>query len=56
MRIRYEMYKGGIGSGVEVECDLTPKKARKKFAELKHVMKCGWAELVAEDDNEGGYM
>ena len=56
MRVRYEMYKDGHGTGSVAECDLTPKKARKRFEELKTAGKCGWCELVAEDDDEGGYM
>ena len=35
MRIRYEMFKAGHGAGVQTECDLTPSKAKKRFAELK---------------------
>lgn len=56
MRVRYEMFKGGLPQGVQVECDLTPSKANKKFLELKSNLKCGWCELVAEDEDEGGYM
>ena len=56
MRVRFEMYKNGFGSGAVAECDLTEKKARERFEELKKNGKCGWAELVAEEDAEGGYM
>ena len=56
MRVRYEMFKGGMAQGSQAECDLTPKQARKRFDELKNNLKCGWVELVAEEDEEGGYM
>ena len=56
MRVRYEMYKRGLGAGCIAECDLTQKKAHKRYEELKSNAKCGWVELVAEDDDEGGYM
>ncbi len=56
MRIRFEKYTKGHGSGSVAECDLTEKQARGRFEELKHDALCGWAELVAEDDHEGGYM
>ena len=56
MRVRFEMFKNGRPVGVTAECDLTPKKARILFNDLKNNLKCGWAELVAEDEDEGGYM
>lgn len=56
MRVRYEMYKNGQGKHYQAECDLTEAKARKRFEELKQDGKCGWVELVAEDEEEGGYM
>lgn len=56
MRVRHEMYEGGRGTGCVAECDLSPKQARKRFYELKTIAKCGWCELVAEDDAEGEYM
>ena len=34
----------------------TEKKARKRFNELKSNLKCGWVDLVAEEEEEGGYM
>ena len=56
MRIRYEMFKGGVPTGCVVECDLGENEARKKFDELRENVCCGWAEMVAEDENEGEYM
>lgn len=56
MRVRFEMYKNGQPAGAVAECDLTPKKARERFEKLKTNAKCGWVELVAEEDDEGGYM
>ena len=56
MRVRYEIYKDGHGTETITECDLIPKKARKLFEDLKTNAKCGWCELVAEDEEEGGYM
>lgn len=50
------MFRGGRGAGSFAECDLTERKARKRFEELKQDARCGWAELVAEDEDEGGYM
>lgn len=56
MRVRFEMYKNGQPAGAVAECDLAPKKARERFEELKTNAKCGWVELVAEEEEEGGYM
>lgn len=56
MRVRFEMYKDGKPAGVVAECDLAPKKARERFEDLKTNAKCGWVELVAEEEEEGGYM
>ena len=56
MRVRFEMFEHGIGSGMIAECDLSEKDAKSRFEKLKKNAKCGWAELVAEDDDEGGYM
>ncbi len=56
MRVRFEMFKRGTAQGWQAECDLTKKQAQKRFDELKNNLKCGWAELVAEDEDEGGYM
>ena len=56
MRVRYEKYSHGQGAGVNVECDLTPKQAHKLFNKLSKDATVGWIELVAEDDDEGGYM
>lgn len=53
MRVRYQ-YAGG--SSYIAECDLTEKKARKRFKELKQNAICEWVELVAEDEWEGEYM
>lgn len=51
MRIRYELYRNGQGTGNIVECDLTKRQAKKKFKELKNDVRCGWAELVGEEDD-----
>lgn len=56
MRIRFEIYKEGLGTGAVAECDLTEKQAKARFNQLKENAKCGWIELVAEDADEGGYM
>lgn len=56
MRVRYELYKSGRGQGVKVECDLSKRKAKKLYKELSKNIICGWAELVAEDPNDGEYM
>lgn len=56
MRIRYEMYSCGYGTGCKVLCDLTPKKANRMFERLKENAVCGWCELVAEEEHEGEYM
>jgi hypothetical protein len=50
------MFKTGRPTETVAECDLTPKQARKRFEDLKTNAKCGWCELVAEEDEEGGYM
>lgn len=51
MRVRYEHVGRG---GYQAECDLTEKKAKKRFEELKKDGLCEWVELVGEDD--GDYM
>ena len=56
MRVRYELYKSGYGQGVKVECDLSKRQAKKLYKELSKNVICGWAELVAEEPNEGEYM
>ena len=56
MRVRFAMYSGGREGATICECDLTPKEARARFNDLKTNAKCGWCELVAEDEDEGGYM
>ena len=56
MRVRYEMYKNGLGIGSVAECDLTPKQANKRYDELSTNAHCGWVELVAEEEDEGEYM
>ena len=48
MRVRYEIAGRG---GYEAKCDLTERKARKLFDELKTDGLCEWAELVGEDDD-----
>jgi hypothetical protein len=50
------MYKGGFGLGYVAECDLTPKQANKRYNELKTNARCGWVELVAEEEDEGEHM
>ena len=52
MRVRYEMYRNGVGTGWVAECDLTERQARKRFNELKRDGVCGWVELVGEDDDD----
>ena len=56
MRVRFEMYKNGLGQGYQAKCDMTEKKAKKLFATLSNNLRCGWAELIAEEDYEGEYM
>ncbi len=56
MRVRFEKFAHGLGMGVQAECDLSPKQANKLFDKLCKDATCGWCELVAEDDDEGGYM
>ncbi|MCQ2270995.1 MAG: hypothetical protein MJZ52_07205 [Bacteroidales bacterium] len=51
MRIRYEMFENGHGTGDCVECDLSDKQAKRKFKDLSKNARCGWAELVGEDDD-----
>ena len=48
MRVRYQ-YAGQ--TGWSAECDLSEKKARKRFEELKRDGFCKWVELVGEDDD-----
>ena len=50
MRVRFEIYRNGRGTGDRVECDLEDKKARARFAELKKYWRCGWVELVGEEE------
>ena len=47
MRVRFQF----VGESVQAECDLTDKKAKEKFEELKTAGLCEWAELIGEDDN-----
>lgn len=55
MRVRYCDYdKFGNGPHINCECDLTPRKARNLFNKLKENYLCIWAELVIEDEEEGG--
>lgn len=54
MRIRWQT--ATQREGWSAECDLAPAKARKRFKELGADGLVGWAELVAEDEDEGGYM
>lgn len=51
MRVRFEMYEMGQGTGDQCECDLSDKQAKRKFKELSKNDRCGWAELVGEDDD-----
>lgn len=48
MRVRYQMAGQNTWSA---ECDLSEKKARKRFEELKTNALCEWAELVGEEDD-----
>lgn len=50
MRIRYELYRNGQGTGDIVKCDLTDRYAKKLFKELKNDVRCGYAELVGEEE------
>ncbi len=55
MRVRYCDYdKDGNGPYINCECDLTKRKARNLFNKLKENRLCVWAELVIEDEEEGG--
>lgn len=56
MRVRYEKYRNGESTGIQCECDLSKRKAKKLFKDLKSNLLCGWAELVGEYEDEGGYM
>lgn len=56
MRVRWEIFKNGKPTGTQVECDMTERKARSLYNKLKEDGCCGWGELVAEEDEEGGYM
>ena len=56
MRVRYEKYRNGQSTGIQCECDLSKRKAKKLFKDLKSNLLCGWAELVGEYEDEGGYM
>lgn len=51
MRVRYEMYKNGYGTGFQSKCDLSEKQARKLFEQLKEDATCGWAEIIGEDED-----
>lgn len=51
MRVRFEMYDHGQGTGVQCECDLTKRQAKRKFKELSKNGRCAWAELVGEDED-----
>lgn len=55
MRVRYELFNKGYGT-IMAECDLSTKQAQTRYDNLKGNALCGWVELVAEDDCEGGYM
>lgn len=48
MRVRYQM----AGHSSCAECDLSEKKARARYEELKTNVLCEWAELVGEDDED----
>lgn len=53
MRVRYEMYQAGHGTGYQAECNLDVIDAAAMMADLYKNKRCGWAELVwDEDDNE----
>lgn len=48
MRIRYQM----VGNNwYTAECDLSDRKAKNRFKELKEHGLCEWVELVGEDDD-----
>lgn len=47
MRVRFQF----VGHAAQAECDLTEKKARRRFEELKEAGLCEWAELVGEDED-----
>ena len=51
MRVRYEMaYSTGFPTW-QAECDLSNKKARSMFENLRNDKYCVWAELVSEDED-----
>ena len=47
MRVRYQY----VNQRYIAECDLTEKKAKKRFEELKQAGTCMWVELVGEEDD-----
>ena len=48
MRVRYQY----VGREYEAECDLTEKRARKRFKQLQEAGTCMWVELVGEDEDD----
>lgn len=48
MRVRFQYPE----ESYQAICDLTEKKARRIFEELKTDLLCSWAELVGEDDED----
>lgn len=48
MRVRYQLCGQ---TWYSTECDLTEKKAKRRFEELKETGLCEWAELVGEDED-----
>ena len=51
MRVRYQMYKSGFPLAIECKCDMTNKQAEKFYKDLSENVRCGWAEMVGEDDD-----
>jgi hypothetical protein len=47
MRVRYQL----AGKAVETKCDMSEKKARTFYENLKSNALCEWAELVGEEDD-----
>ena len=52
MRVRYKI----INQPTTAVCDMTEKQAVRLFESLKDEPLCMWAEMVAEDEDEGEYM
>lgn len=47
MRVKYQF----VGQSYQVHCDLSEKKARKLFEQLKQNGLCEWVELIGEEED-----